>query len=245
MDHKEENNEALLAEISALRKKVTELESYKEAQKDIEKELQSSKEILEMIMNNIPKQVFWKSRDLIYLGCNQSFAEVTGMNSPSEVIGKSDYDFHRDPAHADSYREWDKKIMDEGKPILDLEESYFNSDGSEGTVLTSKVPLRDEEGNVFGLLGICTDISERKKIELKNEALIKELQAAMAEVKTLGGLLPICSHCKKIRDDKGYWKQIESYITDHSNAQFSHSICQSCVQEIYPELIDESGNFRK
>ncbi len=243
MDHKEQNNEDLLVEIKALRKKVTELEAFKDTQKDIEKELQNSKEILEMIMNNIPKQVFWKSRDLVYIGCNQSFAEVTGMNRPSEVIGKTDYDFHRESAHADSYREWDKKIMDDGKPILDLEESYFNADGSEGTVLTSKVPLRDNDGNVFGLLGICTDISERKKIELKNEALIKELKEAMSEVKTLGGLLPICSCCKKIRDDKGYWKQIESYISDHSNATFSHSICQSCVKELYPELADENGNI--
>lgn len=245
MKDNEKNREHLLAELKSLKKKLAELESFKKDQKHIKLEIQNSKEVFEMIMNNIPNQVFWKNRDLIYIGCNQAFAEVTGMSDPTEVIGKTDYDFHRDSTHADSYREWDKKIMDNGEAVFDIEESYHNSDGSEGTVLTSKVPLRDSEGKVFGLLGICTDISERKKIELENESLIRELKDAISEVKTLSGLLPICSNCKKIRDDKGYWKQIESYIMDHSDAEFSHGICQDCAKKLYPGLVDENGNFSK
>ncbi|MFC1523947.1 PAS domain-containing protein [Thermodesulfobacteriota bacterium] len=243
MKENEQNRDHLLAEIKSLQKKLTELESFKKDQKQIEQELQKSKEVLEMIINNIPNQVFWKSRDLAYIGSNQAFAEVTGMSDPSEVIGKTDYDFHRDSTHADSYREWDKKIMDSGEPVLDIEESYHNADGTEGTVLTSKVPLRDKKGNVFGLLGICTDITERKKMELENESLIRELKDAISQVKTLSGLLPICSNCKKIRDDKGYWEQIESYITAHTDAEFSHSICQDCAKKLYPGLVDENGNF--
>jgi hypothetical protein len=151
------------------------------------------------------------------------------------VIGKSDYDFHRDSKHADAYREWDKKIMDTGEPVLDIEESYHNSDGSEGTVLTSKVPLRDSEDKVFGLLGICTDITGRKKIELENEALIRELKDAILEVNTLGGLLPICSSCKMIRDDKGYWSQVEEYVSLHTDTQFSHGYCPDCLGKVYEE----------
>jgi PAS domain S-box-containing protein len=236
MKDNEKNNEQLIAELKSLRKKLSEMESLKKNQKHIELELQNSKVVLEMIMNSIPNQVFWKSRDLIYIGCNQAFADVTGMRSPSEVIGKTDYDFHRNSTHADSYRNWDKKIMDSGEAVLDIEESYHHSNGSEGTVLTSKVPLRDKKGKVFGLLGICTDISERKKMELENEALIRKLKDAISEVKILGGLLPICASCKNIRDDKGYWKQIESYIRDHSDADFSHSICPECAQKLYPDL---------
>lgn len=67
-------------------------------------------------------------------------------------------------------------------------------------------------------------------------ALITELQDALSEIKTLSGLLPICASCKKIRDDTGYWSQIEVYIRDHSNAEFSHGICPDCVRELYPEL---------
>jgi len=69
-----------------------------------------------------------------------------------------------------------------------------------------------------------------------NKQLIEKLQKALTDIKQLSGLLPICSHCKKIRDDKGYWNQIEAYILEHSDAQLSHSICPDCAQEHYPEL---------
>ena len=67
----------------------------------------------------------------------------------------------------------------------------------------------------------------------------KELQEALSKVKALSGLLPICASCKKIRDDKGYWNQIESYIRDHSEADFSHSICPGCKKKLYPELSED------
>ncbi|WPD22493.1 MAG: PAS domain-containing protein [Candidatus Electrothrix scaldis] len=243
MEESKRNTEDLLAEIHFLKGKLAELEAVQQDKQRIEKELQRSNEILNMLINNIPSQVFWKNRALIYTGCNKAFAGIVGMNTPAEVIGKSDYDLARDATHANSYREWDKRIMDSGEPVLDLEESYHNSDGSEGTVLTSKVPLQDHKGNVYGILGICTDISERKKIELENETLIDELTKAISEVRTLEGLLPICSNCKKIRDDQGYWNQIEHFIAEHSDAEFSHSICQDCALKLYPELVDERGNF--
>jgi len=82
-------------------------------------------------------------------------------------------------------------------------------------------------------------ISKRKQAEEEREKLIVELQDAATQIKTLGGLLPICSNCKKIRDDKGYWKQIESYIRDHSEAEFTHSICPKCAKKYYPELFQE------
>lgn len=75
---------------------------------------------------------------------------------------------------------------------------------------------------------------QQKTIEKKN--LITELQATLAEVKTLTGLLPICASCKKIRDDSGYWNSIESYISTHSQAQFSHGICPECAIKLYPNL---------
>ena len=79
-------------------------------------------------------------------------------------------------------------------------------------------------------------IVERKRAEAEREKLIVELQDAVAKIKTLNGLLPICAHCKKIRDDKGYWKQIESYIIEHSKAEFSHGICPECAKKHYPEF---------
>ncbi len=81
-----------------------------------------------------------------------------------------------------------------------------------------------------------SEMIKRKKAEERRIETIADLQKALSEIKTLKGFLPICSHCKKIRDDKGYWKQIESYIQDHSDAEFSHSICQECAEEFYPDM---------
>jgi hypothetical protein len=78
------------------------------------------------------------------------------------------------------------------------------------------------------------EILERKKAEEEKAQLIDELQNALTEVKKLSGMLPICSSCKKIRDDRGYWTQIESYIKKHSEAEFSHSICPECAKKLYP-----------
>jgi CheY-like chemotaxis protein len=77
---------------------------------------------------------------------------------------------------------------------------------------------------------------ERKKIENEKEDVILELRDALAKVKRLSGLLPICASCKNIRDDKGYWQQIESYISDHSSAEFSHGLCPDCAKKLYPEF---------
>ena len=71
------------------------------------------------------------------------------------------------------------------------------------------------------------------------EEMIVDLQGAMVEVKKLSGMLPVCSSCKNVRDDKGYWKQIELYIEQHSEAQFSHGICPECIQKLYPDCFPE------
>jgi len=81
---------------------------------------------------------------------------------------------------------------------------------------------------------LTIEIDARVKSEENQAELISELKTALSQVKTLSGLLPICGHCKKVRDDKGYWKQIESYIQDNSEAVFSHGICQNCAKEHFP-----------
>ncbi len=85
-------------------------------------------------------------------------------------------------------------------------------------------------------LAVIRDITTAKRLEQERERLIAELKDAISKVQTLSGLLPICSSCKKIRDDKGYWNQIEGYISKHSTAQFSHGICPECAKKLYPDL---------
>jgi PAS domain S-box-containing protein len=84
--------------------------------------------------------------------------------------------------------------------------------------------------------GIVRDISDRKFVESERECLIDELQKTISEVKILRRFLPICASCKKIRDDEGYWTQIEEYIHAHTDARFSHGICPDCAKKLYPEV---------
>jgi PAS domain S-box-containing protein len=93
-------------------------------------------------------------------------------------------------------------------------------------------PVFDETGRFIGRRASNRDITEAKELE-------RELREALSRVKLLSGFLPICASCKKIRDDSGYWRQIEAYISEHSEAEFSHGICPECARKLYPELHED------
>ncbi len=96
--------------------------------------------------------------------------------------------------------------------------------------------VRDDEDKIIGVQGAFQDITSRKLAEIERESLIKELQSALAEVRTLREFLPICSYCKKVRDDQNYWLQIENYISVHTSTQFSHGICPDCYENLVPQI---------
>ena len=108
-------------------------------------------------------------------------------------------------------------------------------DGREREIEWYDKTLKTADGTVVGLLCIGQDMTERVQAEKERERLIAELRDALTNIKILRGLLPICSSCKKIRDDQGYWHQIEAYIYDHTEADFSHGICPECALKLYPD----------
>jgi PAS domain-containing protein len=99
-------------------------------------------------------------------------------------------------------------------------------------------PFYNERNVLLGTLVVCRDVTVRKHQEMEREHMLRELQDAMANIKTLSGLLPICSSCKKIRNDKGYWQQVETYIMSHAEIRFTHGICPECTDKLY-------GNYLK
>jgi len=127
-------------------------------------ELRQQKDLLTSIIQHAPIQVFWKDRTFRYVGCNDQFARDAGLASPEDVVGKSDYDMTwRD--QAERYRADDELVMESGKSLLDYEEPQTNADGDTIWLKTSKVPLRDKEGQIVGMLGIYTDITASKQAE--------------------------------------------------------------------------------
>ena len=91
-------------------------------------------------------------------------------------------------------------------------------------------------------LGCLTMVSKEMEAAEEREKLVLELQDALSKVKQLSGLLPICASCKKIRDDQGYWNQIEEYIRNHSEADFSHGLCPPCIEKLYPDYVREKSS---
>jgi PAS domain S-box-containing protein len=109
-------------------------------------------------------------------------------------------------------------------------------DGRHFIVEVAASNVTSVSGEILGRMASFINITRRKEIEADREKLVRELQDALDNIKVLKGIIPICASCKKIRDDKGYWKQIESYIKEHSNADFSHSVCPECARKLYPEF---------
>lgn len=113
------------------------------------------------------------------------------------------------------------------------ERSVFDADSGPDDLLDSPFTEREFHARVSAAMRIID-------LETELSSLLLKLRQATTKIQKLNGLLPICSHCKKIRDDRGYWNEVEKYISDHSDAEFSHTICPGCLHQYYPDVNDES-----
>lgn len=95
-----------------------------------------------------------------------------------------------------------------------------------------------------GLSIFVRDITEHRRADREREELIFQLQDALTNVKTLKGLLPICANCKRIRDDQGYWRTVETYVRDHTEAEFTHGLCPDCARKLYPDYVEGRQSLR-
>ncbi|WP_458649051.1 PAS domain-containing protein [Sivoneniella epilithica] len=146
-------------------------------------ELNKSAELLQLVLDNIPQALFWKDRELVYLGCNRNWGRAAGLENPLEVVGKTDYDLIW-KEEADLYREQDRQVMETDTPVLHLIEHRHNANEQEAWIDVNKIPIHDAEGNVIGILGTIEDITERKLAEIalqKSEAQLRQQTEQLAQ----------------------------------------------------------------
>ncbi len=159
---------------------------------------------------------------------NRRLAEMLGA-TPAEMRGRPAAEFLEDTACLDVLR----RLGTSDREKAERHDCRLRrKDGSRLWAIVSANALFDDAGKPFGALAMITDISDRKRMEREREVLIEELREALANVKTLKGLLPICAWCNRVRDDSGDWHPMEVYIKIHSDTSFSHGICPECRRKM-------------
>ena len=211
--------------------------------------LSEQKAELRLIIDNIPSLVAYVDSSRKYRLTNKAYQNFFGINE-SEAIGKH----IREVVGLEIYKTL-KKYIDivlAGKKS-GYEESFKDKNGKCHILSANIIPYIDSKGLQNGFLVIVDDVTEERKLQSKIEELNRslekkvidrtqqlqertaELQNSLNEIKILKGILPLCSFCKKIRDDKGYWEQVEIYIEKFSEADITHSICPGCMKKHYPD----------
>ena len=215
-----------------LEQRVQELEEAESARKRAEKELRESEEKFRNIAE-ISLAGVYIIQDGIFTYVNKKFAEVLGY-SVEECLNNMHFRQTVYPEDLDIVREQISKRIS-GK----VNSVHYTFRGIKKNGKIIHVEIFGSTIQLTGkpaVAGSILDITARKQVEEEREELIETLQRALSEVKTLQGFLPICSNCKKIRDDQGYWNQVEKYIGERSNARFSHGICPECAKKLYPDF---------
>jgi PAS domain S-box-containing protein len=188
MEELEATQEEMRRKQTILEKELDQSQRQAEILRIQEKRLTESQDTLQAIVDNIPRAIFWKDRDLRFMGCNKIFASVAGANSIHELIGKSDFDMAWS-AQADAYRQDDMEVMRSRKAKLDIEEVNINSEGEESWVLTSKVPIVNTQNEVVAILGMFEDITARKRQEADISRKLQEREVALQELQKLKEML--------------------------------------------------------
>ena len=221
----------LLTELAALRSRVKELELREAKHAETEQALRESQEKFRLIFENAYDgiSIFEEADDPAkrrLIECNNTYAEMSGR-SREELLSLKNTENLARPLSETNTESIEQGIAFHGSF------TWLRPDEKANFIEYTAVPIK-MQGKTY-TIGIDRDVTTRIEAEAEREKLILELKVALADVKTLSGLLPICAACKKIRDDKGYWTAIEAFIQERTPAMFSHGICPDCGMKLYPE----------
>jgi PAS domain S-box-containing protein len=202
----------------------------------VQKRMRDAAAHLAAIVESSDDAIISKTLEGIVVSWNRGAEQIYGYTE-SEMIGRP-ISVLLPPARTAELTEILQRIS-RGERVSRFDTQRVRKDGSLVEVSITISPLTDVSGQVIGASSIARDITERRREEEERLRLIDELTQALRQAKTLRGLLPICASCKKIRDDQGYWQQVEVYIQQHSEAGFTHGLCPSCIGKYFPEADDD------
>ncbi len=210
------------------------IEAADAKRKEAEAMVRREKEDWEDTFNSVPDLITILDCTHRVVRVNRAMADRLGL-TPEQCVGARCHEVVHGTALPPVFCPHDLTCNDGLEHVVEVHEPRLGGD-----FIVSTTPKFDAQGRIAGSVHVARDITERKAIEEERENLILKLREALSQVKLLSGFLPICASCKKIRDDKGYWQQIELYIRDHSEAEFSHGICPDCAKKLYPDLYEDS-----
>lgn len=201
----------------------------KEAKRIAEEKLRMSEETNRAILEAVPDLMLQIGHDGIVSHASRQGLNVSPLNE--DFCGRNIIDF----LPADVYALTMKYFLQAQESHQVQRFQFTLQSGKETLYFENRMSVIDD-GEVLSMI---REITARVRAEIEKESLIQELQEALATINTLGGLIPICAQCKSIRDDGGYWQKLEKYITENSEAQFSHSVCPDCIQDLYPDYYNK------
>ncbi|MDL2716241.1 MAG: PAS domain S-box protein [Acidobacteriota bacterium] len=186
------------------------------------------------LLDVVADPIFVKDRHHRLVQMNEAFCRFMG-STREKLLGQTGLELVT-PEEAAVFVAKDDEVLQTGRESVSEEEATFG-DGRSLVVVTRKTLYVNEKGERF-VVGVIRDITERKRADKERERLVEDLRKALAEVRTLQEYLPICSYCRKVRDDKNYWTQIEIYVTEHTGSMFSHGICPECYAKVVQPQLD-------
>ena len=222
---------------------ITDLTTRKQAE-DV---LRKSEQMLQTVLDHFPGVIFWKDRQSIYLGCNQAFAVGAGLKSPAEIVGKIDLDLTWGATEAEKYRTDDLKVMKSGKSKFHIIEMQHQANGKVIWLDTSKIPVKDFQGQVVGVIGISNDIFKLKKAEQELSIAYKDLLFQYEEKEKRANELIIANKKLLIQDEEKEKRAAEMNISNmelqKTNSELDRFVYSTSRFEIPFKIIIRSVRY--
>lgn len=227
----------ILSELREIRERISDLERSERA---LSQEGHSAAEArARAIIDNAYDLIAECDSNGVFVWASPNVEETLGFR-PEELIGV----FVLDRVHPEDLERTTAglaTVIEQGR-IRQQEYRYRHKSGSWVWLETTSSIYTDQCGRMR-ILAVSRDVTERRHHLEEREQAIREKEQALAQVKVLSGLLPICTHCRKVRDDAGYWRNLETYVSDHSTCIFSHSLCESCLKQHYGHILGEDSEI--